>query len=279
MDDIVFYGTRKKLRCNMSNILVVSKVDQLAEYEKLAAENGVAFEMNDFFDPDVLDDEGRQQDIIERYKQAGIPEGSTMHGAFLDVTVFSQDKRIREISRLRMRQSMAIADKLSLTGVVFHSNANPFLKDSDYETSVVEETVACLEELLQMFPRQNIYLENMFDEKPEIIVAISKRLAGYSNYGVCFDYAHANVFGDDLSEWVVAVAPYTKHIHINDNDLKQDLHLALGDGQIVWEKFQSYYEQYFKGCSILIETSEIALQKRSLDYIRQHFPSLSHKLL
>lgn len=263
----------------MSNILVVSKVGQLAEYMNIAREYGVAFEMNDFFDPDVLDDEGRQQDIMERYQKAGVPEGSTMHGAFLDVTVFSQDKRIREISKLRMKQSMAIADKLSLTGVVFHSNANPLLKDSDYETSVIEETVVCLEELLRLFPKQNIYLENMFDEKPDIIVTISKRLAGYSNYGVCFDYAHANVFGTDLSEWVAAVAPYTKHIHINDNDLEQDLHLALGDGQIVWEKFQEYYEQYFKGCSILIETTDAAWQRRSLDYIRQHLPILSRELL
>lgn len=263
----------------MSRILVVSKVEHLAEYKDIANEYGVAFEMNDFFDPDVLDDEDRQRDIMERYKKAGIPEGSTMHGAFLDVTLFSQDKRIREISRLRMKQSMVIADKLSLTGVVFHSNANPLLKDSDYEASVIEGTVAYLEELLQMFPRQNIYLENMFDEKPKLIVAISERLAGYSNYGVCFDYAHANVFGSDLSEWVAAVAPYTKHIHINDNDLKQDLHLALGDGQIVWERFQKYYEQYFKDCSILIETAELAFQRRSLDYIKQHFPVLSRELL
>ncbi|MCM1236190.1 MAG: hypothetical protein NC489_39405, partial [Ruminococcus flavefaciens] len=70
-----------------------------------------------------------------------------------------------------------------------------------------------------------------------------------------------------------------KHIHINDNDLKQDLHLALGDGQIVWERFQKYYEQYFKDCSILSETAELAFQRRSLDYIKQHFPILSRELL
>lgn len=263
----------------MGRILIVSKVGQLTEYKSIAEEYGVAFEINDFFAPDILDDEKRQWNIIESYKKAGVPKGSTMHGAFLDVTVFSQDRRIRETSKLRMKQSMEIADKLSLAAVVFHSNANPFLRDVEYEDSVIDGTAAYLEELLVSFPRQNIYLENMFDKNPGIIAAISKRLKEYPNYGVCFDYAHANVFGDDLSEWMTAVAPYTKHIHINDNDLSQDLHLALGDGQIVWEEFDRYYKQFFKGCSVLIETTEPALQKRSLEYIRHHFQYLSRELL
>ena len=263
----------------MGRILIVSKVGQLAEYKNIAEEYGVAFEMNDFYNPDVLDDEKVQKDIMESYKKAGIPIGSTMHGAFLDVTVFSQDRRIREISRLRMEQSMEIANELSLTAVVFHSNAYPFLKDTEYEDSVIEETAAYLEELLERFPRQNIYLENMFDEKPDIITAISKRLKQYPNYGICFDYAHANVFGTNLSEWVEAVAPYTKHIHINDNDLRQDLHLALGDGQIIWKEFDRYYKQYFRGCSVLIETTELALQKRSLEYIKHQLSCLSQELL
>ena len=88
--------------------LIVSREDRLEEYLELAKLYNAGFEINDFFNPQLLDDIERQQAVIERYQAAGLPEGSTMHGAFLDVTVFSNDPKIREVSELRIRQSREI---------------------------------------------------------------------------------------------------------------------------------------------------------------------------
>jgi sugar phosphate isomerase/epimerase len=77
------------------------------------------------------------------------------------------------------------------------------------------------------------------------------------------------VYGADIEEWVTTLAPFVKHIHINDNDLKQDLHLAVGKGLIDWVRFRTYYELYFEECSVLIETNEPEAQRESLEYLAE----------
>lgn len=251
----------------MGRFLIVSKEEQLEEYKQLSDFYGVGFELNDFFEPDVLEDESRIDALVKRYEEAGIPKGSTMHGAFLDVIVFSQDNQIRRISEKRMRQSMQIANRLGVKGVVFHTNCNPLLEGAEYDSRVVDFTADFLSVLLKEYPGVDIYLENMFDRTPDILRRISERLSMYRNYGVCFDYAHASVYGVEMELWVKALAGYVKHLHINDNDLYHDLHLAVGDGMLDWKQFERYYRQYFTDCSVLIETARIADQKKSLEYL------------
>lgn len=253
----------------MGKFMIVSRLERLEEYKQIAQEYSIAFEINDFYEPEILDSEEKVQQIICAYQQVGIPEGSTMHGAFLDVTVFSQDRLIRQVSEKRMQQSMDIARQLGVKGVVFHTNCNPLLSDTEYDNTVVKRTVAVLEKLLRSYPEVQIYLENMFDTTPEILLRISKALKEYTNYGVCLDYAHASIYGDSIGNWVQELAGVVRHLHINDNDLHKDLHLAVGDGQIDWEEFSRYYQKYFKECSVLVETTLPENQRKSLEYIGQ----------
>lgn len=251
----------------MGRFLITSRKEQLNEYKQISDEYGVAFEINDFYNPVVLDDQERTEVFIRQYEQIGIPEGSTMHGAFLDVTVFSQDEAIRKVSRQRMEQSMQVAQRLKVKGVVFHTNCIPMLSGEEYDNQVVEFTVDYLKVLLDKYRDIDIYLENMFDQTPEILRRISEKLQMYPNYGVCFDYAHASLYGIDMEYWIEALAGYIKHIHINDNNLKKDLHLPVGDGVLDWKRFTMYYRQYFKECSVLVETALPEDQRRSLEYI------------
>jgi hypothetical protein len=84
----------------------------------------------------------------------------------------------------------------------------------------VWKTAEYVEELLKEYPEIDIYMENMFDMTPEVLVGISERLCQYSNYGVCLDYAHASISDSPMRDWVEMLAPYLKHVHISDNDLK-----------------------------------------------------------
>lgn len=114
-------------------------------------------------------------------------------------------------------------------------------------------------------------MENMFDTDPELLAKLAERMADVPNFGVCFDYAHAQVFGDEnrMEEWVKMLAPYVKHLHINDNDLRSDLHLPLGEGKIDWNKFRQFYESYFSQASVLIEVTGLERAKRSLQFLEQ----------
>ena len=162
---------------------------------------------------------------------------------------------------------MEIARKLQVKGVVFHTNVNPMLSSREYDIRAIDMTADYLKILLADFPDIEIYLENMFDASPDILVRISERLMDFPNYGVCFDYAHAVIYGFPMAVWIRQLAPYMKHIHINDNDLKHDLHLALGAGKIIWSQFFDYYDTYFSNCSVLIETPQPEAQRISLEYL------------
>lgn len=251
----------------MGNILTVAKCDNLDGYLEVSKAYNTAFELNDFFIPDLLDDEVALRKTIETYKHANLPEGCTMHGVFFDIVPFSSDARIRKVSWERMEQSMEIARELGLKGVVFHTNCYPLLSGEVYNQNVISGTVACMEALLAKYPDIHIYLENMFDGDATIMAAIAKALQEYPNFGLCLDYAHASISGTSIEEWVKAVAPYIKHLHINDNNLKKDQHLAVGEGRIDWDVFLDYYEQYFRECSVLVEVNDPDKQRKSLDYI------------
>lgn len=256
----------------MKRILIVARADRLDDYLEIAREYQVAFELNDFYEAELLDDEERCRAVQEKYRKAGIPAGSTMHGAFFDVTIFSNDEQIRRVSNRRMRQSMEIARNLGLRGVVFHTNWNPLVYGDVYVEQIMDRTAVYLEGLLKEYPEIDIYMENMFDASPKVLAGISQRLEAYPNYGVCLDYAHAIIYGDggtEVSQWIRQLKPYIRHIHINDNNLKQDQHLALGDGQIDWGRFLQYYQEQFADISVLIETTPPELQRRSLEFFRK----------
>lgn len=258
----------------MGQLLIVARAEDLKEYQGIAEEYDVGFEVNDFFNPEILENVEEMNRLIEFYQNAGLPEHSTMHGAFFDIVVFSYDSRIREISELRMEQSMKIAVRLGVRGVVFHTNISPVLSGKVYDNRAIEMTADYLEQLLKRYPDTDIYLENMFDSDPDILRAISEKLCVYENYGVCFDYAHASISITPIEEWIEALSPYIRHIHINDNDLKRDQHLAIGDGRIDWKRFMEYREKYFMDCSILIETTLPENQRRSLAYLEKNFDNM-----
>lgn len=255
----------------MGQVLIVAREQDIESYKAIAEEYNVGFEVNDFYNPEVLENEDEMNRLVEFYQREGLPKGSTMHGAFFDIVVFSHDLRIREISELRMEQSMKIAVRIGVKGVVFHTNISPVLSGMEYDQRAIEMTVEYLECLLKRYPDTEIYLENMFDADPDILAAISERLCIYENYGVCFDYAHASISSTPIQTWVEALAPYIKHIHINDNNLKRDQHLALGDGKIDWQQFMEYRKKYFDDCSLVIETTLPENQRRSLKYLEQNF--------
>lgn len=255
----------------INRLLIVPKLDKLEEYSNLAKAYNCGFEYNDFFLPEVLDDSQGLERRVESYLSSNmLPEYTTLHGAFLDVNIASSDKEIFNVSDKRIRQSMEVASKLGVTAVVFHTNyiAN-FLQES-YRESWVASNVVYWKEILKEYPNINIYIENMFDMDWELLLKLGQAMKDEPNFGICLDYAHAGVFGDEtkVAEWVVELAPYVKHIHINDNDFVSDLHQALGDGNIDWHYFKELYNTYLNKASVLIEVSDIEKTKKSLEFLR-----------
>ena len=228
---------------------------QAEEWADIAEKYGLTFEYNEFFNPDILSDAVLTEKIINIYEGLGRDTtNDTLHGAFLDITVSSRDPLIRDASDFRVRQSMDIASRLGCRGVVFHTNYLTDFKSIPYRKSWVESNTVYWDKICSEYPNVNVYLENMFDDTPELLAEVANNLKETENFGVCFDIAHAFLSNVPLDTWTGALTPNIKHIHINDNDKLQDLHLAVGSGKIDWSILKSK-ELFASSPSVLIEVN------------------------
>lgn len=252
----------------MPDFLIVSKEENLQEYLDIAKEYHTGIEINDFFEPDLCDDESKCNKVIERYLNTGLMAKSTMHGCFYDIVPFSYDSLIRDVARKRMIQSMEIAKKLGVRAVIFHTNYCPALHSEEYDFSVIDKLSKVLKMLLEAYPDIDIYLENMFDDTPAIIKAVSEKLKAYTNYGVCLDWAHVNVYSKERESWIKELSYYIKHLHLNDNDLEADRHWAVGKGRINWESLKGFLGDRIQTMTVLVETVDPKDQRTSLDFLQ-----------
>ncbi|MBQ2830285.1 MAG: TIM barrel protein [Oscillospiraceae bacterium] len=260
----------------MKQLLMIPDLRELATSVQLAKRWSLGFEFNDFFSPAVLDNGAAREDILRAYSAVQLPSLRTMHGAFFDVIPCSLDHGIREVSALRIDQSIAAARAIAAGAVVFHTNYNPQLNTPAYIDLWLRENAAFWSGVLQRNPDISIYLENMFDTSPTLLEQLSQELSRCPNYGVCLDYAHASLSPTPCAVWAERLGRFVRHIHLNDNDLKSDLHLAWGDGKIDRSEFYRCYERYLQGASVLLEVSTLARAERSLAVLEAdgfHCPS------
>ncbi|MCM1578113.1 MAG: TIM barrel protein [Ruminococcus sp.] len=244
--------------------LIIPHIDSVTQSLALAAEYNLGYEYNDFYQPDILDDPLQTQTLTERYRRLPLPEYCTLRGAFLDVIPLSPDKKIRDVSRLRIEQSIAAAKGIGAKAVVFQTNYNPFLNSGEYIKNWIAAGTEYWKSVLSANEDINIYLANMFDNSPYIMAELAGNLSVCKNFGIALSYPHAALTHVPLREWVMSLGKFVRHVHINDNDFRSDLHLAVGEGKINWNEFYLLYEDYMKTATVVIETSSVKRQKMSL---------------
>lgn len=246
--------------------------EQIEEYVALAEEYGLAFEYNDFYAPELLDDHEGLKERIRNYKSLERPRGAdTLHGTFYDILPFSWDSGIRRHSIYRMQQSVEIADELGCKGVIFHTNFSPdFLNNAKYRNNWLESMRKVIEQLLSG-SNCEIYLENMFDQSPDELADVALLLREEDRFGICLDIAHMRLATDRPREWFRVLAPYIRHFHMNDTHLEYDEHLALGQGSIDWKENETLLEEFgLKDKSRLIEVSSLDKIQESLKYCQRN---------
>lgn len=255
----------------MGQVFVVPDRQDMERFVSLAGEYGAAFEYNDFWKPDVLEDRAKQERIIEHYAKFRTDfSQDTMHGAFLDIYVHSDDPLIRKASQDRVIQSLEIAKRMGLKGIVFHTGLLGNLRTAGYLKGWKEKNARFFAEIAERYPEQNIYMENMFDETPDMLAELAEELRDVKNFGVCLDYAHGAVTDCPCENWVRTLAPYIRHMHINDNDLRVDLHQSVGNGRIDWKVYDSLINQYGIDSTVLVEVYGYEAQRESLEYLRRN---------
>ena len=92
-----------------------------------------------------------------------------------------------------------------------------------------------------------IVLENDCTPLPELAVSLIERI-NHPNVKLHLDIAHAQVQSKaPIKDWIDAVSPHLRCLHINNNDGIKDLHQPLSDGIIdyalVFEWLQPFWNQ------------------------------------
>ncbi len=254
----------------MRGLYLIPDREHLEDSVALRESQGIFWEYNDFMYPDILEDKREQLRIVDIYARAGIDfSRDTMHGAFLDVTLHSTDPLIREVSEKRVRQSMEIAKEMGLRGVVFHSNRLQGFREKMYLANWMQINEVFFRRLANDYPGIQILMENMWDESPDMMIALAEKMSDVPEFGLCMDFAHVMISGYPPCDWIRECASHIAHIHINDNDRKNDQHLAVGDGEIDWGVLDEGILKYDIDATVLVEVNGIDGQKTSLAWLEK----------
>ena len=166
-----------------------------------------------------------------------------------------------------MNNSMEIAANLGVKGVVFHTGINPGLWNRSYLDGWLDTAATWLDKLAKEYSHIDIYIENTFDKEPGVLTSLTDLLSHRKNVKLCLDYGHALLTDTEDEEWVRQMAPYVGHIHLNDHDMKEDLHLAPGKGLIDFERFEDLMEEYEVDAQVLLELNGAQEQLEALKYM------------
>ncbi len=253
----------------MSLLEIIPSKNRIQDSLQLSEEYQAAFEYNDFFLPEVLDNPALVDELINFYLRLNRNRSNdTLHGVFLDITVHSDDPQIREISSRRIHQSMDIACALGVRGVIFHTNYIANFHNTAYCSNWLQRNVSFFTALAEEYPGQQIYMENMFDLTPELFLSFGRAVEHCPNIHLCLDVAHAFLSNTAIADWMKASAPYVKHLHLNDNDGISDLHAPVGSVSIDWTLFDSVIRSCGIMPSVLIETASVEKQRISLEFMK-----------
>lgn len=249
-------------------LLIIPEFEHLEASVALAEKTGAAFEYNDFYFPKVYGDKGEIERRIGTYRALSRDRsGDTLHGAFFDIAIASHDKKIRDYSRDLIRQSAEIAARLGVRGVIYHTGILPNLNYGSYQTAWLNAAEEVFRPLCREYPNLHFYMENTFEQTPEVLVSFAERMSDMENLSLCLDYAHASLTSTLTEKWVADMAPYIGHIHLNDNDLEKDRHWAPGEGKINFRRFRKLLAQYHVHAPILLELNGIAEQEKAISFI------------
>lgn len=248
---------------------IIPDYEEIEASLELAKEFGVHFEYNDFTLPKVYENPKEIQERICFYKN--LPrdrKGDTMHGAFLGIDLAAIDPVFQQRSKALLCQSLSIARQLEIRGVVFHTGLIGSLRLESYLSHWLEESEIFWKNQCACYPNLEIYLENSFEQEPNALVALAKRMEGVPNFKLCFDYGHAILTKTPIEIWQKELTPYIGHMHVNDNDLKDDLHLVPGEGKIDFAEFQNWALREKLDVTMLLELNGAKKQRDALLYMK-----------
>ena len=246
---------------SLQNRLYLSTIDPQAA--DLARQYGLGLELADFCYAPTLEDEAVRAAVGQ--KMQGISH-FWFHAPFGEFCACAIDPMVHDIAKLRYRQALDRALTLGVRCIVIHGG---FLPHVYFPEWYVAQSVKFWREFLCEAPTNvTLALENVMEPSPDTLVAIAEGVND-PRLGLCLEAGHANTCVSSVPpvQWLAPMQPWLRHVHLHNNQGKDDLHAALGSGSIDMVRFLDELQKRCPQATVTLENPDCA---PSLAWLRQH---------
>ena len=177
--------------------------------------------------------------VAEKLRRQGVT--ITLHAPFVDLSAGSPDPAIREVTRQRFEQILALVPMFQPRSVVCHAGYDRTRYGFNYDAWLHQslQTWSWLAERLQK-SGVRLMLENVYEQEPSQIRPIFESLSD-TRVGFCLDMGHLHAFGKASPQpWLTTLGTFLGQLHLHDNAGDWDDHLALGCGRIDYRPVWAY---------------------------------------
>lgn len=201
----------------------------------------------------------------------------SLHGPFIDLSAGSTDPRIREVTRLRLRQILNLIPIFKPVTVVCHAGYDA-KRYAFFREKWVRNSLNMWSWFAERLDSQGVrlMLENVYEQDPQDLLNLLKGLER-ENVGFCLDTGHLWSFGKSTPEiWLDTLGAFIGQFHLHDNDRTFDQHLGMGAGSIDFEPVWRYVRSKKQNPPVItLEPHKKEDLLKSLEYLEPYADFLS----
>lgn len=218
-------------------------LNELREQAAWLKETGRDLELQDITLSEVL--EGDWKSVASRANRLldGFEGRLGIHGPFWHLNIAPRDPAVRRLVQSRLNLGLDFAHMIGGTHMVIHSPFDFFghpMTVPGYRLPLeIERVHQTLAPIVKRATEQGVILviENIYDLNPQPLLSLIQSFE--SDYvRLSIDTGHAHLMtqrgGPPPAAWILEAGDMLGHIHLCDNDMTNDQHLAPGKGTIHW---------------------------------------------
>ena len=214
---------------------------------------------------------GEVKRTSQRLQGQNIPV--TFHAPFMDLNPGAADERVREVTRYRFEQILALVPYFQPRAIVFHPGYDRWRYDNNVELWL-EKSLLTWKPLVERAEALSVKLalENVFEDTPSTLENLLSAL--HSPWvGYCLDAGHGNLFSRrPVTQWVETLRSYLVEMHLHDNHRHADEHLPLGEGDVDFAHLFAYLRENHLTPILTLEPHLAEHLEPSLKAIEKYLP-------